>query len=198
MKKKTPSAVVLKKMLWAKQKPEQVGTIDLANHNQVEDSQGSSSKGSRLYPCTAETADLQIKGGKLVVDLGSLEYIPPEIREKQDPLNGYDSNQEHYYDTSVDHVDDFPSDEDVLESLLDALELEKNLLVDSLVEVFAPVLKDNRDPVMQETEQAIQQQGLSPRGNKHKKEWKARKGINDVPEAKQNKVVVAHSPEVSL
>ncbi|WMV15173.1 hypothetical protein MTR67_008558 [Solanum verrucosum] len=56
------------------------------------------------------------------------------------------------------------------DSFLDASKVEKEQFVDSISGVFAPIPKDIKDPINQEIEQVIQQQGLSPRGDKHHKD----------------------------
>ncbi|XP_060170376.1 uncharacterized protein LOC132601292 [Lycium barbarum] len=124
-------------------------------------------------------------GGRIEIDLGSIEYIPPE--NKYGPDLGNNSDQEYCYDTSEEQIAGISSNEEVPDSFLDVFEEEEAQILDSLIEVFAPTPKEIKDPITQEKEEAILRQGLSPRGNKNKKGRKNKKGNNNnFPENQNN------------
>ncbi|XP_060171023.1 uncharacterized protein LOC132602009 [Lycium barbarum] len=153
------------------------------NEDEDPDSQGSSSEGvhkGHMSPITADTECLQQKGGTLVIDFGSLEYIPPGKQNRHGTEIEHDSDQEHCYDTSEDEIEGISSDEEVPDSFLDVTKEEEAQILDSLTEIFAPSPKDNKDPISHEMEEIIQQQGLSPRGNKNKKGKNINKEDNTV------------------
>ncbi|XP_060188384.1 uncharacterized protein LOC132617405 [Lycium barbarum] len=132
--------------------------------NEIADSQGSSSRGiqkDHMSPTTVDTACLQLKGGRIKIDLGNIEFIPPENR--QGTVLGNNSDQEYCYITSEEQIAEISLDEEVPDSFLDVSEEEEAQILNSLFEVFAPTLKECKGPITQERDQAILQQGLSPR-----------------------------------
>ncbi|XP_060188598.1 uncharacterized protein LOC132617573 [Lycium barbarum] len=197
-RKKVNAARFLKNMLWDKQKPKQEyarENLDRTEHyknnksldsmevnkgeigDDLLDSQGSSSKGEHkghMSPITADTECLQQKGGRLEIDLGYVKFIP--LEDKHGPDIEHNSDQELCYDTSEEQIARISSDEEVPNSFENITAAEEEQILDSLVEVFAPSPRDINDPITQEREQVINQQGLSPRGSKNRKGKNSRKG----------------------
>ncbi|KAH0658292.1 hypothetical protein KY285_026839 [Solanum tuberosum] len=150
-------------------------TSQSGKQNSEDNDNPSNSSDQIVYPMTADTTSIQAKGLKLVIDLGTLQKVCVDKKEIQEPYSPDNENDEYFHDTSEEHVDNTSSDEDVVESFLETVEEDDVEVADSLIDAFAPFPKEP-DPMIQEQEEVIQKQGLSPQGQNQKTRKNGKKG----------------------
>lgn len=136
---------------------------------------------------TTDTACIQARGIQLVVDLGPLQENQVDGREVHGTYLPDKENEEYFHDTS--DIDITSSDKNIVESFLDTVEEDDEEVDDSLRDVFALFPKEP-DPMMQEQEEMIQKQGLSPRGQNQKMRKKEKKG--DDSATQENKMATTN------
>ncbi|OIT38192.1 hypothetical protein A4A49_16410 [Nicotiana attenuata] len=134
-----------------------------------QESSSANSNNQIMSPFTADTACIQSKGGKITIDMGTLEHLQGELNNKHGPDIDNNSIYESGEDMDSNHSQEASTDDEITEnSRGESEDDEDEQVADSLLEAFAPSPKQFDDPVAKETEEVIQKQGLSPRGNKRR------------------------------
>lgn len=148
----------------------------------------SSSNKDIIYPLTAYTEYIQGKGGPITMDLGLLQFIPHATNNRHGPDIDNNSIYESGEDTNIENIEEgFTDNEEVAKSIMESTEEEDEQIDDSLTEIVAPVPKHHMDPLNKETEEVIQRQVLSPRGNK-KRNHKGKGGLSKPSKTIQKEV----------
>ncbi|OIS97808.1 hypothetical protein A4A49_33864 [Nicotiana attenuata] len=126
------------------------------NHQQSKELE--QSKGLEFTGTNIRTTELKSLSGQLVVELGSLEIIEESVApEKHGPdiQSSQHEEKDDYASATEELEENFdPEDDEV------AYSCDKEEMLNT---------KEINDPVSKEIAQVIEQQGLSPRGNKKKK-----------------------------
>ncbi|OIT21135.1 hypothetical protein A4A49_35599 [Nicotiana attenuata] len=163
-----------------------------------QESSSANSNNQIMSPFTADTACIQSKGGKITIDMGTLVHLQGELNNKHGPDIDNNSIYESGEDMDSNHSQEASTDDEITEnSRGESEDDEDEQVADSLLEAFAPSPKQFDDPVAKETEEVIQKQGLSPRGNKRRNHKGASERLAKLIRIHKASMVILQEPFLS-